>query len=139
MYLDLKNLTEVNKKLKDDFDNEEIAKTNKKIELINSILNSTAEKNMLEIDLTKYNFDIGEKVIYANKKYEVVQVVDEMIKIKEINNTDDKSGNNNKENKFKVKGYKEKLKKININEKEKENLWIENDNYKLKIIIIKSN
>ena len=94
---------------------------------------------MLEIDLTKYNFDIGEKVIYANKKYEVVQVVDEMIKIKEINNTDDKSGNNNKENKFKVKGYKEKLKKININEKEKENLWIENDNYKLKIIIIKSN
>ena len=140
MYLDLKNLTEVNKKLKEDFDNEELIKTNKKIGLINSILNSTCEKNLLEIDLSKYNFYIGEKVIYANKKYEVVQVVDEMIKIKEIHSDDGKRGNNNNiENKFKVKGYKEKIKKININEKEKENLWIENDNYKLKIIITKSN
>ena len=135
MFLDLKNLTEVNKKLKDDFDKEEIAKSEKKIELINSILNCTAEKNLLEIDLSKYNFNIKENVIYANKKYEVVQVVDEMIKIKEIKNYNDNSGNDNMENKFKVKGYKEKTKKTNINEKEKEILWIENDNYKLKIIM----
>ena len=134
MFLNLKNLTEVDKKLKDDIDREEIAKSDKKIELINSILNCNAEKSLLEIDLSKYNFNIEEKVIYANKKYEVVQVVDEMIKIKEIKNSNDNSGNNNTENKFKVKGYKEKAKKTNINEKEKEILWIENDNYKLKII-----
>jgi hypothetical protein len=134
MFLNLKNLTEVDKKLKDDVDREEIAKSDKKIELINSILNCNAEKSLLEIDLSKYNFNIEEKVIYANKKYEVVQVVDEMIKIKEIKNSNDNSGNINTENKFKVKGYKEKAKKTNINEKEKEILWIENDNYKLKII-----
>ena len=137
MYLDLKNLTEVNKKLKEDFDKEEISKTKKKINLINSILNCTGEKNVLEIDLSCYNFDIGENVFYANKKYEVIQVVDEMIKIKCINKEENGSGNNNNiEMKFKVKGFKEKIKKIDINDKEKEFLWVEKDNYKLKIPIM---
>ena len=92
---------------------------------------------MLEIDLSCYNFDIGENVFYANKKYEVIQVVDEMIKIKCINKEENGSGNNNNiEMKFKVKGFKEKIKKIDINDKEKEFLWVEKDNYKLKIPIM---
>ena len=78
------------------------------------------------MDLNRYNFDIGEKVIYGNKKFEIIEALDEMIKIKEIKETKD-----NMDLIFKVKGFKNK-KRIN-KEKEEECFWIEKDNYKLKI------
>ena len=127
LYMDLKNISEVNQKLKDEFDREETAKTQKKIDLIDLILQGIEEKTEIEMDLSRYNFYIGEKVIYANKKYEVTEVLDEMIKIKELNGEND-----NRNLIFKVKEYKEKNKKGK--KKEKESLWIEKDNYKLKII-----
>ena len=127
LFIDLKNITEVNQKLKDDFDKEEIKKTQKKIDLIYKISQGLSEKNDIEMDLNRYNFDIGENVIYANKKYEITEVFDEMIKIKGINEEND-----NKNLIFKVKGFKEKNQKGK--NKEKECLWVEKDNYKLKII-----
>ena len=126
LYIDLKNITEVNQKLKDDFDKEEIAKTNKKVDYINKILNGLGEKSDIDMDLSAYNFDIGDSVIYENKKYEVIEVMDEMIKIKEIKKE-------NSEKKFEVKGYKNKIIKKGINKKGGY-LWIEKDNYKLKIL-----
>ena len=133
LFIDLKKLTEVNKKLKEEYDNEEISKTEKKIGLINNILNGNGDrnKNYVEFDLSKYNYDIGDNVFYGNKKYEIVEVLDEMIKIKEVKENEN---DNNMELKFQVKGFKEKIKNRS-NNKEKECFWIEKDNYKLKIFI----
>ena len=128
LYIDLKNISEVNQRLKDEFDKEEITKTNKKIGYINNILNGLEEKSEIEMDLNKYSFDIGEKVIYGNKKYEVIEALDEIIKIKEIKGIKD-----NKDLIFKVKGFKYKNKNGSNKEKEKECFWIEKDNYKLKL------
>ena len=126
LYIDLKNISEVNQRLKDEFDKEETTKTNKKISYINNILNGLEEKSEIEMDLNRYNFDIGEKVIYGNKKFEIIEALDEMIKIKEIKETKD-----NMDLIFKVKGFKNK--KRTNKEKEEECFWIEKDNYKLKI------
>ena len=129
MFLDLKNLTEVNKKLKEDYDNEEIAKTEKKLGYINSILNCSERKTFIEMDLSLYNYDIGDIIFYANKKYEVIEVLDEMIKIKEIK--EEKDDTNKIEMKFKIKTFKEKNKSGKNNNEEC--LWIEKDNYKIKL------
>ena len=129
MFLDLKNLTEVNKKLKDEYDKEEIAKTDKKLGYINSILNCSERKTFIEMDLSLYNYDIGDIIFYYNKKYEVIEVLDEMIKIKEI--IEEKDDNSKIEMKFKIKTFKEKNK--GGKNKEKECLWIEKDHYKIKL------
>ena len=88
---------------------------------------SASSKGKTSILTPIFSFDIGENVIYANKKYEITEVFDEMIKIKGIN---EENENNNLI--FKVKGFKEKNQKGK--NKEKECLWVEKDNYKLKII-----
>ena len=133
LYMNIKNLTEGNKKLKNDFDKAEIAKTKKKIELINQLMNEEFEyeKNNIDYyegDFSRYNYYIGDKVFYGNKKYEILEVLDEMIKIKEIEIGE------NLENKFKVKGYKDK-RKINKNIKENKGYWIESDDCKIRIIL----
>ena len=116
----------IDKKVKEDFDKVEIEKTNKKINIINKILNeenSVEDISDLNFDLTDFKFTIGDQVIYDNKEYIITDCLDELIKIKLIEN--------NTENEFKVKGYHE-IKNNNI-QKEKKSFWIETDYYNLRI------
>ena len=78
------------------------------------------------IDLSDFKFIIGDQVFYDNKPYKVTNSLDELIKIRLIEN---KKEDENKE--FKVKNMNKK--KQDIYEKEKECLWVETDDYRLRI------
>ena len=117
---------EIDKKAKEEFDKVETEKTNKKIELINSIINNEINEKDISncnCDLSDFKFAIGDEVIYDKKNYIITECLDELIKIKLIES--------NEESEFKAKGYHEK--KLNAAEKEKKCFWIDTNNYKLKI------
>ena len=105
-----------------EFNNVELKKTNKKIARIENLLknkNSETDISSIYYDLSDFKFAIGDQVIYNNKNYEVTGYLDELIKIKLIEDAstkENKSGN-----------------KSSIYEKEKTSFWIETDNYKLRI------
>ena len=126
MMLSQYSRAEIDKKAKDDFDKAETEKTNKKIELINSIINN--EKNEKDIsncncDFSDFKFAIGDEVIYDKKNYIITECLDELIKIKIMES--------NEESELKAKGYHEK--KLSPAEKEKKCFWIDTNNYKLRI------
>ena len=119
---------DISKDFKREFENAETEKAKKKIERANRILEGKT-KNLdlfkLNTDLSDFKFTLGDKVMYDNKLYEVTNYLDELIKIKLIEN--DKEKNNG----MKVK---DNLKKTtNIFEKEKVSFWIETNDYRLKI------
>ena len=104
----------------------ETEKTNKKLELINSIINNeNIEKDIsnCNCDFSDFKFAIGDEVIYDNKNYVITECLDELIKIKLIEPKE--------ETEFKAKGYHEK--KLTLAEKEKKCFWIETNYYKLRI------
>ena len=106
-----------------EFNNVELKKTNKKIERIENLLknkNSEIDISSIYYDLSDFKFAIGDEVIYNNKNYKVTDYLDELIKIKLIeegNKKDNQNGNKN----------------MSIYDKEKKSFWVETDNYKLRI------
>ena len=121
---------ETRKEIIEQFDKEEIRKTNKKLEIINKIL----QEEKIEKDISNYNcdlsdfkFTIGDQVIYENKDYIITDCLDELIKIKLI----EIDKQTQKELGIEAKGFHEK--KLNISEKEKISKWIETDSYNLRI------
>jgi len=107
-----------------EFNNTELKKTNKKIERIENLLknkNTEIDISSIYYDLSDFKFAIGDQVIYNNKNYKVTGYLDELIKIKLIEDDDKKD--NNYGNKSKYTNY----------EKEKSSFWIETDNYNLRI------
>ena len=129
IFVNIYGKREVKKDVYEQFEKEEIKKTNKKLNIIEKILNGTInEKDISDYncDLTDFKFTIGDQVIYDNKDYVITDCLDELIKIKLIDNDKNKT-----ENEFKAKGFREK--KINISEKDKKHFWIEKDNNSLRI------
>ena len=117
---------EIDKKVKEEFDKVETEKTNKKIDLINSIINNEINEKDISncnCDLSDFKFAIGDEVTYDKKNYVIKECLDELIKIKLIES--------NKESELKAKGYHEK--KLSAAEKEKKCFWIDTNNYKLRI------
>ena len=117
---------DIDKKVKEEFKNAEIKKTKRKIEIINRILkdeNIDYDISNYNCDLTDFKFTIGDQVIYDNKEYVITDCLDELLRIKLIDNNEKKD--------FKVKGFNEKKK--SIYEKEKTCFWIETDSYNLRI------
>ena len=105
-----------------EFNNVELKKTNKKIARIENLLknkNSETDISSIYYDLSDFKFAIGDQVIYNNKNYEVTGYLDELIKIKIIEDASKKDNKNGNKN--------------SIYEKEKISFWIETDNYKLRI------
>jgi len=102
-----------------EFNTVELKKTSKKIARIENLLNNKNTQidiSSIYYDLSDFKFAIGDQVIYNNKNYEVTDYLDELIKIKLIEDTG-----------------KEKNKNKTIYEKEKSSFWIETDHYKLRI------
>ena len=125
-YSHSKNKKDINKQIIEEFDKEEIRKTNKKIEIINKILSNSMDKDIssYNCDLTDFKFAIGDQIIYENKDYIITECLDELIKIKLMDKKiEDKE--------FKVNGFHEK--KMNLFEKEKISFWVETDNYNIRI------
>ena len=118
---------EITKDFKKEFEQVETEKAKKKIERANKILEgkSNFEINKMNSDLSDFKFMLGDKVIYDNKIYEVTNYLDELIKIKLIENDKDR-----KNNEMKVKDFN---KNKTIYEKEKTSFWIETNDYRLKI------
>ena len=128
--------SDISKDVRKEFDQVEIEKTNKKIEKINKIIKG---KNVYDIsnfdgDLSDFKFAIGDQVMYDNKLYKVTNCLEELIKVKLIENKNEEE--NDKE--FKVKNLNKK--NMDIYDKEKISFWIETDDYRLKIKkLIKTN
>ena len=121
---------ETRKEIIEQFDKEEIKKTNRKLEIINKLLqDEKIEKDIscYNDDLTDFKFAIGDQVIYDNKDYVITDCLDELIKIKLI----ESSKQTQKELGIKAKGFHEK--KLNYSEKEKISMWVETDSYNLRI------
>jgi hypothetical protein len=117
--------------LKKEFDKVETAKTDKKIKRLDIIKdkdNKNVIKNIdisnLDCDLSDFTFTIGDQVIYDNKVYEITNCLDELLKIRLIDGN--KQADNKKD--FIRKEFNKKEK----NSKEK-SIWVETDNYKLRI------
>ena len=110
------------------FEQLETKKTNEKIKRINIIKDNNTNNidiSKLDCDMSDFKFTIGDQVLYENKIYEITKCLNELIKIKLIGNNKQENKNSNEKNLNKTKKKKE--------EKEKTYLWIETDNYKLRI------
>ena len=111
-----------------DFEKVEQEKANKKIERLNKILKNQNTSNIdissLDCDVSDFKFTIGDQVIYNNKIYEITNCLDELIKIKLIKNN--YQGDN--KNDFIEKGFNKKKKS-----KEEKSIWVQTDDYKLRI------
>ena len=121
---------EISKDVKKEFEQVETQKANKKIEYINKILkekNNSYDTSNFYGDLSEFKFTFGDKVIFDNKICRVTNFLDELIKVKLIE--DKKEEEYEKE--FKVKNIFKKKK--DIYEKEKNSFWVETDDYRLKI------
>ena len=110
------------------FEQLETKKTNEKIKRINIIKDNNTNNidiSKLDCDMSDFKFTIGDQVLYENKIYEITKCLNELIKIKLIGNNKQENKNSNEKNLNKTKKKKD--------EKEKTSLWIETDNYKLRI------
>ena len=122
--------SEISKDVKKEFEQVETQKTNKKIEHIIKMLkekNNNYDISNFYGDLTDFKFTFGDKVIFDNKLCKVTNCLDELIKIKLIE--DKKNEENDRE--FKVNDMNKKKK--DIYEREKNTFWVETDDYRLKI------
>ena len=85
-----------NNKIKE-FEEKEIEKTRNKINTIKSLINNESiniiEKYEYEIDISDFQFIIGDVILYDNKEYLIEEALDESIKI----NIDSNKKNGKKE------------------------------------------
>ena len=133
MYRDLPSvyhMKDLGKEKKIEFEKKEIENTNKKINRMKLILaNKSNEYNIANFDgdLSDFKFTFDDVVLYQNKEYVVINCLDEMIRVKLVEN------NNTKEWEDITLDKKTNKKKMTLSEKEKIKFWIETDNYQLKV------
>ena len=121
---------EMNERQKSEYEKKEIENTNKKIERLKQILlNKNLEYNISKFDgdLSDFKFTFGDVISIEKKEYEIINVLDEMIRVKLVEKNDLKEW----EDIWKDK--KTNKKKMTISEKEKIKFWVETDNYQLRI------
>ena len=116
---------------KNKFNNEQIKKTEKRIQKLNNIIEKKIKEHDYDFeedfDLTDFKFRKGDIIYYKNKKTIIKEFLDELILIKIIDKDKDKNENEGKSL------YEKNDEKMSINDLEKIKFWISKDDKNISI------
>ena len=116
---------------KNKFNNEQIKKTEKRIQKLNNIIEKKIKEHDYDFeedfDLTDFKFRKGDIIYYKNKKAIIKEFLDELILIKIIDKDKDKNENEGKNL------YEKNDDKMSINDLEKIKFWVSKDDKNISI------